>query len=374
MSVLTRTQAFRAPRAVAGSALKERLIVLGAEHRTPGKLELIGREESPQDFANYTRSPGQNAAIEAVLAGGKTRRLAAPAAILARHWKRKNSVEEAMLELYHAAVSAAKADEMARLLWGDGAGIALVSECCREISQRISAWLQRKIPEPQVYVFFQTVAVKQKINAENRVSQLVAAIGVNRAGIRQGLAVADASTAEGLWDRLLLDLKQRGLREVELFVGANDPAAHAAVARHFPAARYQGCLAHLQRDALAKVPVTEVHSLMMAFDRLGRHTSEPLALAEAADLVARLRKARLTEVADLVGQCAEFQFSYLRFPASHWGRLHDIEPLKNVLSEFREHVRLIGPVSSDEALILMIAARMRHVSRVFWARRRYINF
>lgn len=374
MSVPARTQVFPGQRAVATRALKQRLVVLDGERRPPGKHEIIGREDSPPEFAGYARSPAQDAAIEAELAGSKARRLTAAAAILSRHWKQKNSVEEAMLELYHASISAAKADEVARLLWGGEAGIALVSECCEEISRRIRGWLQRKIAEPQVYVFFQLVAVKQKLNGETRTAQLVAAIGVNRSGIRQGLAVMDATAADGLWERLVLDLKQRGLRETALFVGGNHPAASAAVTRHFPKARYQGSLPQLQRAALSLVPVSEVHSLMLAFDRLAQHTSEPSALAEAAALVARLRLSGQGEAATLLEQCAAFQFSYLRFPSRHWGRLHDIEPLKNVLSEFRDHIRVIGPVSSDDALLLMVAASLRQASRLAWARRRFIHF
>ena len=371
--MLTETPVFAHPNRDDSEAKKRLWATLEEENRQLDGSTIDGTDGGRKNFVGWNRSPAQDALIEAALVDPMARRQAPALAILSRHWKQRNSLEEAMLELYHANISAAKVDQVARLLWGAGAGVAVVSDGSARVSACIREWLQREITEPQVYVYFQTVGVKQKVNAESRTSQLVAAIGINRAGIRQGLAVVDANAPDGLWDRLLAELKHRHLRGVALFVGGNDPAAHAAVARHFPGARYQGCLLHLQRDAQAKAPVSEVHALMMAFDRLRQHTTESEALAEMAALVTRLRKNKLAETAALLEQCAAFQFNYLRFPTAHWSRLHDIEPLKNVLSEFREHIRIIGLVSSDETLALMVAARMRQVSRLLWARRRYIT-
>jgi transposase-like protein len=339
-----------------------------------GKLEILGGEGASSGFTRYVRSPAQDTAIAAELARGKSRRLPAPHAILLRHWKGRNSPEEAMLELYHAAISVGAADDVARLLWGERAGVALVGECRQEITRQIQTWLQRKIAEPQVYVFFQTITLKQKVDGESRVTNLVAAVGVNRAGLREGLAVAEGDPAGDIWDRLLVGLKQRGLRETGLFVGANDPAAHAAVARHFPAARYQGCLEQLEREVLGRAPVSQVHSIMSVFEGLGEPVDEASARQRLATLAVRLRQDRLVEASALIEQCAAFQFSYLQFPVRHWGRLRDTEPLKSVLRDFREHIRLIGPLVDPAVLVLMVAARMRYAAQHFWSQRRYINF
>jgi transposase-like protein len=328
----------------------------------------------PGGAAGTAWSPAQDAAIAAELAGAKTRRLAAPHAILFRHWKKRNSFEEAVLELYHASISVAAAERVARLLWGERGGLGLVAGCRPEISRRIAAWLERKIPEPQVYVFFQPIALKQKIAGESRVTHLVAAVGINGAGLREGLAVAAGGAAAEVWDRLLEGLKARGLHGTRLFVGDNELAAPAAVARHFPEARYQGCLEQLERDVLGRVPVSQVHSLMGGFERLRESVDETQAGAQLLALGARLRQDRLVEAATLVAQCAGFQFSYLRFPPRHRGRLRDTEPLKSVLRDFREHLRLIGPVADPEILALMVATRMRHAAEQSWSQRRYINF
>ncbi len=329
---------------------------------------------SVKKLTDQVRSPAQDAAIEAELARGKTPRLAAAHAILFRHWKGRNSPEEVMLELYYAPISVAAADKVARLLWGDRAGAALVADCQQEAVLQIKTWLERKIAEPQVYVFLQSIGVRQKVDGGTRVTNLLAAVGVNPAGIREGLGVAEGDPTGDIWDRLLADLKRRGLAGTRLFIGDNEPAAQAAIARHFPDAGYQGCLERMERGALAKVPVSQVHSLMGVFEGLRAATDEVAARAQLAALGVRLRKDRLVEASALIEQCASFQFSYLRFPAKHWGRLRDTEPLKGVLRDFREHIRLIGPLVNIEVLVLMVATRMRYAAKHFWSQRRYINF
>jgi putative transposase len=348
--------------------------VLDFEH---GELTKFDTEDTPSHWsASFVEQSGpawESAFKEERLATSKTRTCAPVTAILRRHLQKKSSLEETILELYHGNISVSKADEIARLLWGDQATAALISEYAQKITHRIQPWLQREIRAPQLYIFLQSMAVKQKIGSEKRITTLFAAIGVCGKGTREVLAVTSAAAGEeDPWGWLIADLKRRGLRGPQLFVGENDPAANAAVSSHFPKARYQGSLAQLERDVLRKLPVSDMHSVTSAFEIIQAGSTRQTATAEIAALVNKLRRAGKREAADLLEEAAPIQFSYYHFPKSHWARLRDNGPLRQVLREFREWIRLSGPVSDDNALILMVAARLRSASRHSWVWRCFV--
>ncbi|HWA24471.1 MAG TPA: transposase [Lacunisphaera sp.] len=347
--------------------------VLEMENSQLAAFENRGLADYPADAPAYAPATPREEIVDLPLPVSKGRTFAPTTAILRRHGQGKSSLEEAMLELYHANISVAGAEDVARQLWGEATGLAAVCECSRDTTGRIQAWLQRELAEPQVYVFFQSIEVKQKIRGESRSTRLAAVVGVSRHGTRQVLSVmAEPDPVDGLWDRLIRDLKRRGLRGVELFIGENDPAARAAVAACYPAASYQGCLLQFEREVGAKVRPNQIFGLRQEFDKLRASATEAKALKAAKALAAGLRKAEAHDAADMLERSMKFQYTYLNFPEGHHARLYDVEPLRRVLREFRETNRLIGPVTDDNALILMLAARLRHTARQSWARRRYI--
>ncbi len=332
-------------------------------------------------FAPARRPVGESASIvdparvAAHLAAASGRSSPPATAIVRRHWQRRSSLEEAMLELYHGGLSVARAEAAARLLWGDAANIGVVRNCCHALTGRIAHWRARALTQPQVYVYCHAIEVKQRIRHERRVDTLVAAVGVGRKGTREVLAVAGFPDGAGIgWDGVFADLKRRGLHETQLFIGGNDPATSAAVARHFPGAAYQGGIAQLEEEVLLRVSPVQAHFVMSAFASIRAQTVAAAAAAAARALLAKLEAQGSPAAAALVDAALPHLFSYFRFPAEHWARIHDIEPLGRPLREMRERVRLLGPIPDPAALVLLLAARLRCESRRSWARRRFIDF
>ena len=106
---------------------------LDLEH---GELAKFETESPPvhwsDNFAEQTGPAGKNTFREERLATSKTRTLAPVTAIMRRHVQKKSSLEEAILELYHGNISVSKADEIARILWGEKATAALISDCAKK--------------------------------------------------------------------------------------------------------------------------------------------------------------------------------------------------------------------------------------------------
>ncbi|MDQ5977606.1 MAG: hypothetical protein QG602_578 [Verrucomicrobiota bacterium] len=276
-------------------------------------------------------------------------------AILQRYDQGRSGLEEAVLELFHGGISPAHAEIAARRLFGPTAGLAELAARAHDLRRGITAWLDRPLARGQTCVFLQAVTITRKSAPGQPETEVQAAVGVDPHGGIEVLGIASSSS--GNWDGLLGGLRRRGLPGVELFVGDSGPGVWSAARTHFPHARYQVCLARLEELMLYKVPAAQVHVVVDAFVALRGAASAGEARAVIAALRPKLHES--FAAAALLDEAGDHLFTHLAWPAAQQAHLRDASFLKKPLGHLRTRVRLLGPGLDDEALVLLLAARLR---------------
>ena len=95
---------------------------------------------------------------------------------------------------------------------------------------------------------------------------------------------------------------------------------------------------------------------------------------EKAKLVAeKLRKINLNKVAEFVESTVEETLSYMDFPYEHWTRLRTNNALERILKEIRRRTRVIGAFPDGYSAMMLVGARLRHISTTKWGTRQYLN-
>jgi len=319
--------------------------------------------------------PRENILLESESLPAKARNFSPSAGILRSYYNRKSSAEETTLQLYHGNISVGKAEEIAAFLWGAKVGLATLARSAKGISRRMNAWLQRKLSAPQIYVFLQSIEIVQKTRNTCKHSTIASAVGVDRNGSRQLLALACTAEPSGdLWECLLSDLKKRGLRGTELFVGETDPALRRAANAHFPEVFVQSCLLDFKQEVQRRAEAPQIGFVWQAFRKIKSSSGQREAIQTTEELRGVLRREHREDAAEIFQNWNASQFSYLHFPKSHWNRLRDVGSFKQVLREFRETIRIIGPITDDHALTLMAAAKFRSVEKEKWASLPFVTF
>jgi len=82
---------------------------------------------------------------------------------------------------------------------------------------------------------------------------------------------------------------------------------------------------------------------------------------------------KLTQAAKLVEQGAAETLSYYGFPSQHWRSLRTNNPLERLMREIRRRTRVVGAFPDGKRALMLVAARLRHVSGTKWSTRRYMN-
>jgi putative transposase len=156
---------------------------------------------------------------EVTLTVPKLRNLPFETAIIGRCRRRESSVEEALIEMYLAAVSVRRVEDITQALWSTRVSALTVSDLNQNIYGKINEWRERPLVGEFPYVLLDGLWLKRSWGGEVKNVSVLVAIGVAQKGYREILAVSEgAMEDEASWTQFLRALKERGLKGVELFV------------------------------------------------------------------------------------------------------------------------------------------------------------
>ena len=93
----------------------------------------------------------------------------------------------------------------------------------------------------------------------------------------------------------------------------------------------------------------------------------------SALVAAKLRKLKLEKVAEFVENSVEETLSYMDFPYEHWSRLRTNNGLERIMKEIRRRTRGVGSFPDGYSAMMLVGARLRHISTTKWGTRQYMN-
>lgn len=255
----------------------------------------------------------------------------------------EDSVLEAMLQAYLMGRSSACAQKIIRSFGHSRFSRGFLQRLTHRFEDNLQAWLNRTITKAWPYLFLDGMIVNVK---ETELQQwcVLWALGMdeNRNIEVLGFVLLKTESQEGC-ERLLRDLKNRGLKVPKLIISDDSKALQNAAAMVFPHTPQQGCIFH-------KVKAT------------GRHLKNPknrrAFLRQAADvylkasgiqsLNQRLRtfkkKWRPKEPEALQSLLRGFDrtATYLRFPKNHGAWIRTNNPSERFIEEVRDWTRRFG--------------------------------
>ena len=227
-------------------------------------------ERSPERLdtraGHYVRQL-ETKAGEVTLKMPKLRTLKFETAIIERYKRRESSVEEALIEMYLAGVSVRRVEDITEALWGTKISASTVSELNQKVYVKIEEWRNRPIEGEHPYVFVDGIYLKRSWGGEVRNVAVLVAIGVNRAGFREILGVAEGTKEDTeSWRAFWKYLKARGLKGVRMVISDKCLGLVESLAECYPEALWQRCMVHFYRNVFTAVRSTKVADVAVIND------------------------------------------------------------------------------------------------------------
>ena len=293
--------------------------------------------------------------------------------IIKRYQTKQSSVEEALIEMYLAGVSVRRVEDITEALWGTKVSSSTVSDLNQKIYEKIESWRMQPIQEEHPYVFVDGVYLKRSWGGEVQNVSVLVAIGVNSEGYREILGVAEGSREDKeSWSNFFRYLKERGLNGVKLVISDKASGLVDVLGDFFPEAKWQRCVVHWYRNAFVKCPYKHAKSVAAMLKAIHAQEDKEAARQKAILVAEKLRKMKLDAVAKFVEESVEETLSYMDFPSEHWRKIRTNNGLERIMKEIRRRTRVVGSFPDGYSAMMLVGARLRHISTTKWGTRQYL--
>lgn len=342
------------------------------------RLVKAGRHERSEERQGYRAGHYERSlhtgAGEVKLKMPKLKGLPFETAIIERYRRREASVEEALMEMYLAGVSVRRVEDITEALWGTRVSAGTVSRLNQQMYERIEAWRQAPIEGVYPYVYLDGLVLKRSWAGEVRNVSVLVAIGVDQEGFRDILGIAEGAKEDKAgWSGFLTYLKDRGLKDVKLFISDACSGLIESLGEHYPESVWQRCVVHFYRNVFSVVPSGKVREVAAMLKAIHAAEDRDAALTKAAQVIEKLKQMRLPKAAEKVQAVLPDTLTYYSFPETHWRRIRTNNPLERLMREIRRRTKVVGAFPDGHAALMLAAARLRHVAGTTWGVKRYLH-
>lgn len=311
---------------------------------------------------------------EVTLKVPKMRHLPFETAIIERYKRRESSIEEALIEMYLAGVSVRRIEDITEVLWGSKVSAGTISEMNKKVYGHIEAWRNRPLKTTYPYVYLDGIFLKRCWGGEFENVSILVALAVDEDGYREIIGCAEGGREDKeSWLNFLRSLKERGLSGMQLTIGDRCLGLAEALGEVFPETRFQRCVVHFYRNIFSVTPLSkgrEVAAMLKAI-----HAQEDIESAreKAKVVMDKLKGMKLPEAASRLEKAIEETLSYMHFPREHWVKIRTNNGLERIMREIRRRTRVVGSFPDGHSALMLVGARLRHISTTNWGTKRYLN-
>ena len=291
-------------------------------------------------------------------------------AIIERYRRRDISIEEAIVQMYLAGVSVRRVEDVTEALWGTRVSSGTVSNLNKKVDKHIERWRTQKMEGDDAYVYLDGIVLKRSWGGDVKNVSVLAAIGVDSDGYRRILGVSEGYKED---KGFLKELKERGLTGVRLMISDACLGLVESIAEVFPDADWQRCAVHFYRNVFSHVPRGKVREVAAMLKAIHAQENREAAESKSKDVIKKLQAMKLKAAAELVEGSIHETLAYYGYPPQHWLKIKTNNPMERLLKEARRRTKVVGAFPDGNSALMLVAARLRHVSSTHWGTRKYMN-
>jgi transposase-like protein len=275
-------------------------------------------------------------------------------------------------EAWIAGVSTRRVDDLVQAMGLTGISKSQVSKLCKEIDERVRAFLNRPLEGDWPYLWLDATYLKVREGGRIISVAAIIAVAANTDGRREiiGLGIGP-SEAETFWSTFLKGLVKRGLRGVKLVISDAHDGLTAAITR-VAGATWQRCRVHFMRNALAHVPKGQ-HTMVAAAIRQAFIQPDRESAGQTWRHVADQLRPRWPKLAALMDEAEHDVLAYISFPAQHRTKLHSTNPLERLNKEVKRRADVVGIFPNEDSIMRLVGAVLMEQNDEWQTQNRYMQ-
>jgi putative transposase len=247
-----------------------------------------------------------------------------------------------------------------------------VSKLCKDIDERVNAFLTRPLSGAWPYLWLDATYLKVREGGRIVSVAAIVAVAVDTEGRREivGLHIGP-SEAEVFWTDFLRSLVKRGLSGVQLVISDAHEGLKAAIRRVLKAT-WQRCRVHWTRNALAYVPRAQQTMVAAGLRHAFQQPDQEAARGALHHLADQLHN-RWPKLKGFIEATCEDVLAYLSFPVQHRTKLHSTNPLERLNKEIKRRADVVGIFPNTDSIQRLIGAVLLEANDEWQLQQRYMQ-
>ena len=275
-------------------------------------------------------------------------------------------------EAWIGGVSTRKVEDLVQAMGLAGISKSQVSKLCKDIDERVNAFLERPLQGEWPYLWLDATYLKVREGGRIVSVAAIIAVAVDTEGQREivGLHIGP-SEAEPFWSTFLKSLVRRGLKGVRLVISDAHEGLKQAIAKAL-SATWQRCRVHWLRNALAHVPKGQ-HTIVAAALRQAFLQADQATARQTWRQVADQLRPRWPKLAALMDESEHDVLAYMAFPAQHRTKLHSTNPLERLNKEVKRRADVVGIFPDEKSIVRLLGAVLLEQNDEWQLQHRYMQ-
>ncbi|MBU9675178.1 IS256 family transposase [Planococcus sp. CP5-4] len=249
-------------------------------------------------------------------------------------YKRSNDTLEAfVIHMFQKGVTMSEISDLIEKMYGHHYTPQTISNMTKVMSEQVEAFKSRPLEQRYACVYLDATYIDLKRDTVSKEAVYIT-IGIREDGSKEVLAYTVAPTESAfVWEEVLLDLKERGVEEVLLFISDGLKGITDRIFAVFPDAQYQACCVHLSRGIRHKVRVTDRKEILDDFKSVYRAENRELGEKALKAFVDKWKTAYPKVAKSL--EANPYIFTFYSFPKSIWRSIYST----NLIESFNKNVK-----------------------------------
>ena len=317
------------------------------------------QERRDQRNGHYTRDLETTVGLIPDLPVPRTRR-GHQTQLFERYHRRRDELDSAIAQMFVKGASTKQVGEVMATLTGSEPSASTVSRVFHTLEEEYGQWKKRQLAERYVYAFADGTYFTVIYNGEGCKMPILAVVGISVTGEREVLAfrVGDRENQQA-WEDLLDDLKERGVKEVDLWISDGNQAMLNAIGAKFGTSRRQRCVMHKMENVLSYVPQKQREHIAPELKALFYQNNRQEAEQAIAAFIEKYRKIYPTAV-ECLQRDLEACLTFYAFPKEHWKTIRTNNVIERLFGEVkRRSHKMAAAFRNEGSCVLLFYAVIR---------------
>ena len=287
-------------------------------------------------------------------------------------YKRSNdTLESFVIHMFQKGVTTSEIAGLIEKMYGHHYTPQTISNMTKTMTEQVEAFNKRTLSARYVCVYLDATFIPVRRETVSK-EAVYLAVGISEDGTKEVLAYTIAPTESAFnWQELLVDLKERGVEKVLLFISDGLKGMADAIFSVFPKSQYQTCLVHVARNLSHKVRVEDRSEVCDDFKTVYRADSQEGGQEALDAFCEKWQKA----YPKLTKSLAEnpYLLTFYRFPQSIWRSIYSTNLIESFNKQIKKYTKRKEQFPNEEALERFLVSQFEDYNHRF-ATRCHIGF